>query len=73
MYCPLNWPTFLRLAQPENGFMQTLGPFHGVYMGKGRQEGVPGAGQGENWGLHEADVSQNSEGHKLAWAPKNEP
>ena len=42
-----------------------------VFMGKGRQKGVPGAGQGANWGLHEADVGQNSEGQ--AWAPKNEP
>ena len=52
-------------------FMQTLGPFQGVFMEKGRQEGVPGAGQGANWGLHEAGVGQNSEGQ--AWTPKNEP
>ena len=52
-------------------FMQTLGPFQGVFMGKGRQEEVPGAGQGANWGLHEAGVGQNSEGQ--AWTPKNEP
>ena len=53
-------------------FMQTLGPFQGFFfMGKERQKGVPGAGQGANWGLHESDVSQNSEGQ--AWAPKNEP
>ena len=71
MYSPLNWPTFLRLAQPVNGFMQTLGPFQGFFMGKGRQEGVPGAGQGANWGLDESNVGQNSEGQ--AWAPKNEP
>ena len=44
-------------------FMQTLGPFHGFFMGKGRQEGVPGAGQGANWGLHEADVGQNLAGN----------
>ena len=48
-------------------FMQTLGPFHGFFMEKGRQEGVPGAGQGANWGLPEAGIDQNTEG--LAWAP----
>ena len=52
-------------------FMQTLGPFHGFFMGKGRQKGVPGAGQGANWGLHEAGVGQNSEGQ--AWTPKTSP
>ena len=52
-------------------FMQTLGPFQGVFMEKGRQEGVSGAGHGANWGLHESDVGQNSEGQ--AWTPKNEP
>ena len=40
-------------------------------MGKGRQKGVPGAGQGANWGLHESNVGQNSE--RQAWTPKNEP
>ena len=39
-------------------------------MAKGRQKGVPGAGQGANWGLDEAGVGQNSEGQ--AWTPKNE-
>ena len=71
MYCPLNWPTFLRLAQPVNGFYANFRAFQGFFMGKGRQKGVPGAGQGANWGLHEAGVGQNSEGQ--AWAPKYEP
>ena len=31
-------------------------------MGKGRQKGVPGAGQGANWGLPEAGVGENTEG-----------
>ena len=43
-------------------FMQTLGPFQGFFMGKGRQKGVPGAGQGANGGLPEAGVGQNTEG-----------
>ena len=49
--------------------MQTLGPFQEFFfMAKGRQKGFPGAGQGANWGLHEAGVGQNSEGQ--AWTPK---
>ena len=72
MYCPLNWPTFLRLAQPVNGFNANFRAFSRIFvMAKGRQKGVPGAGQGANWGLHDSDVGQNSEGQ--AWAPKNEP
>ena len=71
MYCPLNWPTFLRLAQPVNRFNANFRAFSRLFMAKGRQKGVTGAGQGANWGLHEAGVGQNSEGQ--AWTPKNEP
>ena len=63
MYCPLNWPTFLRLAQPVNGFYANFRAFSRLFMGKGRQEGVQWAGQGANWGLHEADVGQNLAGN----------
>ena len=70
MYCPLNWPTFLRLAQRVDGFYANFRAFSRLFMGKRRQQSVPGA-QGANGGLPEAGVGQNTEGE--AWTPKNEP
>ena len=68
MYCPLNWPTFLRLAQPVNGFYANFRAFSRLFHGK-RTAGR--GGEGENGGLFETGVGQNSEGQ--ARAPENEP
>ena len=68
MYCPLNCPTFLKLAQPVNGFYANFRALSRLFlMAKGRQKGVAKG----KMGLLEPGVGQNSEAQ--AWAPKNEP
>ena len=32
MYCPLNWPTFLGLAQPVNGFYANFRAFSRLFL-----------------------------------------
>ena len=60
MYCPLNWPTFLRLAQLVNGFYANFRAFSRLFF-YGKRTSRRG-GEGANGGLPEAGVGQNTEG-----------